>query len=154
MWTGGQVAYREQDGGWYRPQKLAVVNPSCDGCGGSPICMEACPPAEMARGCIVLMRAPDNVSGIVGIDPDVCTGCGLCAYHGPALMLTPVGTLRPQDVNARRVAGCPWEALDMVRTTEWEKAHGPLAEGASVFDVAGDSLARDEVHARSRRLQY
>ena len=67
--------------------------------------MEACLPAEMARGCIVLLDTPDNLSGIVAIDPDVCTGCGLCAYHGPALIVAEEGAGRPQDPNFRRVAG-------------------------------------------------
>jgi hypothetical protein len=54
------------------------------------------------------------------------------------------------DTNARRVAGCPWEAIDIVAVADWAKRNGPLGQGAGAFEVGGRTLDREEVRRRKK----
>lgn len=45
------------------------------------------------------------------VDPLKCVGCRKCLRDGP---------------EASFLDGCPWDAIVMVATETWEKAHGQL----------------------------
>jgi ferredoxin len=92
-----------------KPKALAVINEGCTGCAGSPMCQELCPVAD----CMILVR--DDISPVFGriiVDPLKCIGCQKCISYGPE------GTY---------LEGCPWDAIDMVPTEEFEAEHGELA---------------------------
>lgn len=90
------------------PRILAVINDSCTGCSGSPACVDYCP----VEACMYWVPDPDNDPfGTIEVDPMLCIGCKLCTSKGPD------GTF---------LEGCPWDAIIMVPTPEWEVEHGKL----------------------------
>jgi ferredoxin len=91
-----------------KPKLLAVVTEACTGCAGAPICEPYCPVDQ----CMVL--APDERSypfQRIGVDALKCVGCKKCVSRGPGNTL---------------LDGCPWNAIAMVPTREWEAVHGEL----------------------------
>ena len=54
---------------------------------------------------------PDTVFGRVWVDPDTCIGCQKCTSKGPDGLF---------------LDGCPWDAIDMVATDEWEAEYGEV----------------------------
>jgi ferredoxin len=46
--------------------------------------------------------------GQIEVDKATCIGCAKCTSKGPDGMF---------------LDGCPWDAIDMVNTSEWEAAH-------------------------------
>ena len=90
------------------PKILAIINECCTGCAGSPACVDYCPVAD----CMYWVPDPDHPPfGVIRVDPLLCIGCKLCTSKGPE------GTF---------LEGCPWDAIDMVPTEEWEAVHGKL----------------------------
>jgi ferredoxin len=88
-----------------KPRALAVVDDKCSGCGGAPVCQALCPVEE----CMVLRPAEDAYPfGRIWVDPSKCVGCKKCVADGPLGIL---------------VEGCPWDAIRMVPTAQWEKEH-------------------------------
>ena len=62
------------------------------------------------RGLYVLGPHPDYYpSGRIEVDPNLCIGCKLCTSKGPD------GTF---------LEGCPWDAIEMMPTDEWETRTG------------------------------
>ena len=90
-----------------KPKELAVITECCTGCAGSPACVEYCP----VEDCMYWSPDPDGPFGRIIVDPLLCIGCKLCTSKGPD------GTF---------LEGCPWDAIDMVPTPEWEAQHGAL----------------------------
>lgn len=91
-----------------KPHILAVINESCTGCAGSPACVDYCPVDQ----CMFWVPDPEHPPfGRIEVDPLLCIGCKLCTSKGPD------GTF---------LEGCPWDAIDMVPTEEWEAVHGEL----------------------------
>lgn len=91
------------------PKLLAIINECCTGCAGSPACVEYCP----VENCMYWV--PDEAHppfGVIRVDPLLCIGCKLCTSKGP---------------NGAFLEGCPWDAIDMVPTEEWEAVHGKLS---------------------------
>lgn len=89
-----------------RPRTLAVINEYCTGCAGSPACIVYCP-VEMC-----MFWVPDESHppfGRIEVDKTTCIGCAKCASKGPDGIF---------------LDGCPWDAIDMVPTEEWEAARG------------------------------
>jgi ferredoxin len=92
-----------------KPKLLAVVTDACTGCSGAPVCQIYCPVDD----CMLLVPAEDAFPfGRIWVDPLKCVGCKKCVTRGPA---------------ETYLDGCPWDAIVMVSTTEWEKQHGTLA---------------------------
>ena len=92
-----------------KPKLLALVTDSCTGCAGAPVCQICCP----VDRCMLLMAAEDAVPfGRIWVDPLKCVGCRKCLKNGPH------GTF---------IEGCPWDAIMMVPTREWEMEHGELS---------------------------
>jgi len=90
------------------PRILAVINECCTGCAGSPACVEYCP----VEDCMYWVPDPEHPPfGVIRVDPLLCIGCKLCTSKGP---------------DGAFLEGCPWDAIDMVPTEEWEAAHGKL----------------------------
>lgn len=90
------------------PNILAVINECCTGCAGSPACVEYCP----IEACMFWVPDADHPPfGTIVVDPILCIGCKLCTSKGPD------GTF---------LEGCPWDAIDMVETAEWEAENGKL----------------------------
>lgn len=78
------------------PRFLAVVNETCTGCAGSPVCIDCCP----VEACIYWVPDVDSSPfGRVAIDLTTCIGCAKCASKGPHGIL---------------LDGCPWRAIDML----------------------------------------
>lgn len=91
------------------PKILAVINECCTGCAGSPACVDYCPVAD----CMYWVSDADNPPfGRIEVDPLLCIGCKLCTSKGP---------------DGAFLEGCPWDAIDMVPTAEWEAVHGKLS---------------------------
>lgn len=91
-----------------KPKQLAVINESCTGCSGSPVCIELCPIAD----CMFLVQDEDApVFGVIKIDHTVCIGCKKCTSQGP------MGVY---------LEGCPWDAIDMVALEDFETDFGDL----------------------------
>jgi len=91
-----------------KPKLLAVVTDACTGCAGAPVCQICCP----VDGCLLLMPAQDAFPyRRVRVDPLKCVGCRKCVKQGP------LGTF---------LDGCPWNAIVMVPTDQWETMHGHL----------------------------
>ena len=91
-----------------KPPILAVINEQCTGCSGSPACVAYCPVANC------MYWAPDDDHtpfGRIIVDPLLCIGCKLCTSKGP---------------DGAFLEGCPWDAIDMVPTAEWEAEHSAL----------------------------
>jgi ferredoxin len=92
-----------------KPKLLAVVTGACTGCSGAPVCQIYCP----VEDCMLLVSAEDAFPfGRIWVDPLKCVGCQKCISRGP---------------EETYLDGCPWDAIVMVSTSEWEKQHGPLA---------------------------
>ncbi len=94
-----------------RPKRLAVINESCTGCSGSPVCVEYCP----AEACMFWVPDEDNPPfGRIEVDKSLCIGCASCTSKGP---------------DGAFLEGCPWNAIDMVPIEQWEAERGgPLAD--------------------------
>ncbi|MBI3786226.1 MAG: 4Fe-4S ferredoxin [Deltaproteobacteria bacterium] len=91
-----------------KPKQLAIINDACTGCSGSPVCQLYCPVDD----CMLLRPASDAIPfGRIWVDPLKCVGCRKCVTRGP------------QDIF---LEGCPWAAIDMIPTGEWETEHGEL----------------------------
>jgi ferredoxin len=91
-----------------KPHILAVINECCTGCAGSPACVEYCP----VEDCMYWVPDPEHPPfGTIRVDPLLCIGCKLCTSKGP---------------DGAFLEGCPWDAIDMVPTEEWEAVHGKL----------------------------
>ena len=91
-----------------KPHFLAVINECCTGCAGSPACVEYCPVEQ----CMYWMDDPDQPPfGRIVVDPLLCIGCKLCTSKGP---------------EGAFLEGCPWDAIDLVPTGEWEAGHGTM----------------------------
>lgn len=91
-----------------KPKTLAVITEACTGCAGSPVCQPYCPVEE----CMVLV--PDERAyplQRVVVDPLKCVGCKKCLSRGP---------------DCTFLDGCPWDAIVMVSTRDWEAEHGEL----------------------------
>jgi len=92
-----------------KPKALAVIADACTGCAGAPVCQLYCPVDD----CMILIAAEDAFPyGRIWVDPLKCVGCKKCVSRGP---------------DATFLDGCPWDAILMVPTSEWEQQHGPLA---------------------------
>jgi len=90
------------------PKLLAVINECCTGCAGSPACVDYCP----IEDCMYWVPDPEHPPfGTIDVDPLLCIGCKLCTSKGP---------------DGAFLEGCPWDAIDMVVTEEWETVHGKL----------------------------
>lgn len=90
------------------PKILAIINECCTGCAGSPACVDYCP----VEDCMYWVPDPDHPPfGVIRVDPLLCIGCKLCTSKGP---------------DGAFLEGCPWDAIDMVPTPEWEAVHGKL----------------------------
>ena len=91
-----------------KPNILAIINECCTGCAGSPACVDYCP----VEDCMYWVPDPDHPPfGVIEVDPLTCIGCKLCTSKGP---------------DGAFLEGCPWDAIDMVPTAEWEARHGLL----------------------------
>jgi ferredoxin len=91
-----------------KPKVLAYITESCTGCAGSPVCQAYCPVDE----CMILVQNPGAPSfGVIEVDPLKCIGCHKCTTKGPE------GTF---------LEGCPWDAIEMVDTGEYEAHSGEL----------------------------
>ncbi|MBP1685111.1 MAG: 4Fe-4S ferredoxin, iron-sulfur binding domain protein [Deltaproteobacteria bacterium] len=91
-----------------KPKVLAVITDVCTGCAGAPVCQPYCPVDE----CMILMPAEDAFPyGRIWVDPLKCIGCRKCTTRGPEGLF---------------LDGCPWDAIVMVPTNEWEQEHGVL----------------------------
>ena len=92
-----------------KPKLLAVITEACTGCSGAPVCQIYCP----VEDCMLLVPAEDAFPfGRIWVDPLKCVGCQKCISRGP---------------EETYLEGCPWDAIVMVPTSEWEKQHGALA---------------------------
>lgn len=89
-----------------KPKQHAVINENCTGCAGSPVCVAYCP----VEACMFWIPDEDHPPfGRIEVDKATCIGCAKCTSKGPD------GTF---------LDGCPWDAIDMVNTDEWETARG------------------------------
>jgi ferredoxin len=72
--------------------KIAVIDPWCTGCGGSPVCRVYCKQKALR---LIKDKEADPFS-IMTVDGSLCIGCGACAAAGrQGIMLS----------------GCPWNAI-------------------------------------------
>ena len=91
-----------------KPKVLAYITESCTGCAGAPVCQAYWPVDE----CMILVQNPGAPSfGVIEVDPLKCIGCRKCTTKGPE------GTF---------LEGCPWDAIEMVDTGEYEAHSGEL----------------------------
>ncbi len=91
-----------------KPKVLAHITESCTGCAGAPVCQTYCPVDE----CMILVQNPGAPAfGVIEVDPLKCIGCRKCTTKGPE------GTF---------LDGCPWDAIAMVDTPDYETSHGEL----------------------------
>ena len=91
-----------------KPKQLAFITEACTGCAGAPVCQIYCPVDE----CMILLPAEDAFPfGRIWVDPLKCVGCKKCVSRGPESTL---------------LEGCPWDAIQMVATRDWEAQHGAL----------------------------
>jgi ferredoxin len=91
-----------------KPKLLAVITEACTGCAGAPVCQPYCPVDE----CMLVVPAEDAFPyARIWVDPLRCVGCKKCVTRGP------------EDTF---LDGCPWDAIRMVPTAEWEAEHGEL----------------------------
>ncbi len=92
-----------------KPKLMAVINDSCTGCSGAPICITECP----VDNCMYEVENPDApIFNRVEVDELLCIGCIKCVTKGP------MDTL---------LEGCPWDAIDMVPLEEYEEKFGKMA---------------------------
>lgn len=91
-----------------KPKMLAVVTDACTGCAGSPVCQPYCPVDE----CMVLVSDAEAYPfQRIVVDPLKCVGCKKCLSRGPEQTF---------------LDGCPWDAIVMVPTADWEAQHGEM----------------------------
>ena len=91
-----------------KPKQLAVITEVCTGCAGAPVCQIYCPVDE----CMLLVPAEDAFPyARIWVDPLKCVGCKKCISRGP---------------ESSFLEGCPWDAIVMVSTADWEAEHGEL----------------------------
>jgi len=89
-----------------RPRILAITTDCCTGCAGSPACIEYCP----IEACMFWVPDEDHPPfGRIEVDPYLCIGCQKCTSKGP---------------DGAFLDGCPWDAIEMVPTDDWESLHG------------------------------
>jgi ferredoxin len=89
-----------------RPRILAITTDCCTGCAGSPACIEYCP----IEACMFWVPDEDHPPfGRIEVDPYLCIGCQKCISKGP---------------DGAFLDGCPWDAIEMVPTDDWEAVHG------------------------------
>lgn len=89
-----------------RPRILAITTDCCTGCSGSPACIEYCP----IEACMFWVPDEDHPPfGRIEVDPYLCIGCQKCTSKGP---------------DGAFLDGCPWDAIEMVPTDDWEAVHG------------------------------
>jgi ferredoxin len=109
----GAAGHKSADGKFIgrrakKPKLLAVITDACTGCAGAPVCQPYCPVDE----CMLLVSAADAYPyGRIWVDPLKCVGCRKCVSRGPE------GTF---------LDACPWDAIAMVATEDWEVEHGQL----------------------------
>ncbi len=97
-WSEGLTNQRKK-----KPPLLAVINESCTGCAGSPVCITYCPVEE----CMYWVEDEDSPPfGRIEVDYQLCIGCKKCISKGP---------------DDTFLDGCPWDAIDMVPTPEVEE---------------------------------
>jgi ferredoxin len=88
-----------------KPKLLAIINDSCTGCAGSPVCVAYCP----VEACMFWIPDLDYPPfGRIEVDKTTCIGCAKCTSKGPD------GTF---------LDGCPWDAIEMMSIEEWETQH-------------------------------
>ena len=88
------------------PKELAVITDCCTGCAGSPACVEYCP----VEDCMYWIPDPDFPPfGRIEVDQQLCIGCKKCTSKGP---------------DGAFLDGCPWDAIVMQPTTDFEAQHG------------------------------
>ena len=88
------------------PRILAITTDCCTGCAGSPACIEYCP----IEACMFWVPDEDHPPfGRIEVDPYLCIGCQKCISKGP---------------DGAFLDGCPWDAIEMVPTDDWEAVHG------------------------------
>ncbi len=90
-----------------KPKQLAVIMDGCTGCAGGPVCQIYCPVDE----CMILQPAEAFPFWRIWVDPLKCVGCRKCVRQGPEDSF---------------LDGCPWDAIVMVPTREWEDENGQL----------------------------
>ena len=89
-----------------KPKLLAVINESCTGCAGTPVCVDYCP----VEACMFWIPDEEHPPfGRIEVYKALCIGCAKCTSKGPDGLF---------------LDGCPWNAIDMVETAEWEAGHG------------------------------
>jgi ferredoxin len=89
-----------------RPRILAITTDCCTGCAGSPACIEYCP----IEACMFWVPDEDHPPfGRIEVDPYLCIGCQKCTSKGP---------------DGAFLDGCPWDAIEMIPTDDWEAMHG------------------------------
>ncbi|MBI5552447.1 MAG: 4Fe-4S dicluster domain-containing protein [Desulfobacterales bacterium] len=75
-----------------KTSKIAVIDPWCTGCGGSPICAVYC----KTKALKLLQDAKNYPFNMMTVDGSLCIGCGACVSGGrQGIMLS----------------GCPWNAI-------------------------------------------
>jgi ferredoxin len=91
-----------------KPKEIAIITDNCTGCAGSPVCQPLCPVDE----CMILINDEAHAPfGFIWVDPLKCIGCKKCLTKGP---------------DGTWLDGCPWNAIEMQPTTEWEAENGQL----------------------------
>lgn len=89
-----------------KPKELAIITEFCTGCAGSPACVDYCP----VEDCMYWVPDLDHPPfGRIEVDPYLCIGCKKCTSKGP---------------DGSFLDGCPWDAIEMLPTSEWEAEHG------------------------------
>jgi ferredoxin len=89
-----------------KPRILAITTDCCTGCAGSPACIEYCP----IEACMFWVSDADHPPfGRIEVDPYLCIGCQKCTSKGP---------------DGAFLDGCPWDAIEMIPTDDWEAMHG------------------------------
>src|SRR5205823_5221542 len=89
-----------------KPKELAVITECCTGCAGSPACVPYCP----VEDCMYWVPDEEHPPfGHIEVDAQLCIGCKKCVSKGP---------------DGAFLDGCPWDAIEMLDTKEWEAAHG------------------------------
>ena len=90
-----------------RPRILAITTDCCTGCAGSPACIEYCP----IEACMFWV-CPDGQI----IRPSAASK----SIH------TSASDVRSAPARARMAPfldGCPWDAIEMIPTDDWEAMH-------------------------------
>src|SRR3990167_3000639 len=91
-----------------KPKQIAYIMENCTGCSGAPACIQYCP----IDTC--MYRVPDRDHppfGTIRVDPKLCIGCKKCTTQGP---------------NDTFLEGCPWDAIVMLPSEEYEARFGTV----------------------------